>query len=128
MLPLILHLLLRYIGFLALILDPGFWASFSSFHEEATRKTAQRWQQLQSAVQIHYPPLSEDKPEEDYEQWVDEEIKRLQYVLRELDELEVEYEKTKEVGAAVKRIRKWVDGIWIAGALELDSKIEEVEY
>jgi hypothetical protein len=53
-----------------------------------------------------------DDSEDEYEEWVDDEIKRFQCVLREIDNLETEFEEVKKVGAVVKRAKNWVEAIW----------------
>lgn len=53
-----------------------------------------------------------DDSEDEYEEWVDDQIKRFQYVLREIDELEAEFEEVKKAGLVVKRAKNWVDSVW----------------
>jgi hypothetical protein len=122
MLGLIFHVLIHHIAFLALFLDPEFWASFSRYHEDATKAIAQRWQQLQAVVQTPPALIIEEDSEDEYEQWVDNEIKRFQHVLREIGELETEMERAKEVGVAVKKTKKWVEELWTTDALDLDRR------
>lgn len=54
----------------------------------------------------------EDSDEDEYEHWVDEEIKRFQCVLGEIGEVEEELRGMREVGDFVWRGRRWVEGIW----------------
>jgi hypothetical protein len=120
MLRLIFHLFIHHIAFLAILLDPEFWVSFSRYHEDATKAIARRWQQLQIAIQTPPTIIIEEDSDDEYEQWVDNEIKRFQHVLMEIGELERELMRAKEVGVAVKKTKKWIEEIWVAGASELN--------
>lgn len=66
-------------------------------------------------MQIQTPPTiitTEDDSDDEYEQWVDDEIKRFQFVLREIEEVEEGLRRMKDVGSSVARTRKWIEGIW----------------
>lgn len=112
MFRIIFHLLISHTAFLALLLDPEFWASFSTYHEEATKSIARKWQQLQLVVQTPPTTIIEDDSDDEYEQWVDNEILRFQNLLQEIGDLEADMMRAKEVGVAVKQTRKWVAELW----------------
>jgi hypothetical protein len=119
MLGLIFQLFIHHIAFLALFLDPEFWAYFASYHDDTTKAITHRWEQLQTALQTPPTLNIEEDSDDEYEQLVDNEIKRFQHVLREIGALEAEMEKAKEVGFVVKKTRKWIEDIWVAGASDL---------
>ncbi|QDS75810.1 hypothetical protein FKW77_000299 [Venturia effusa] len=114
----ILDLILHHLPFLALLLCPHFWTCLSLYHEEATESMTLKWQQLQLAMHIQMPPATVTVEESDgpgdggYEQWVDQEIKRFQCVLRDMEILEEELRGAKKAGILVSRMRRWVEGIW----------------
>jgi len=133
LLGLVLHLIFHHLAFLALFLDPGFWASLSQYHDNAMKTIGERWHavrhvsgcisctshantspQLQQEVQTPAAVQldANDDSEDEYEEWVDDQIKRFQYVLREIDELEAEFEEVKKAGLVVKRAKNWVDNVW----------------
>jgi hypothetical protein len=109
----LLPLLLNHLFFISLLLTPQFWTSFSRYHHDATKAISHRWQQLQLTLQTPTTLIVEDESEDEYEEWVDNEIKRFQCVLREIEVLEGELERARKVGVVAKKMGKWVEDVWV---------------
>lgn len=90
-----------------LLLDPTSLQALSAHFDRLMYSIQQRWQyltqQTQTATQIQYDRAGNAM------QMADAEIARFRAILREIDELQVEFDKVRRIGEIVKGFKARVD-------------------
>ncbi|KAH6870673.1 uncharacterized protein J4E88_005918 [Alternaria novae-zelandiae] len=90
-----------------LLLDPSSLQALSAHFDRLMYSIQQRWQyltqQTQTATQIQYDRAGNAM------QMADAEIARFRAILREIDELQVEFDKVRRIGEIVKGFKSRVD-------------------
>lgn len=90
-----------------LLLDPSSLQALSSHFDRLMYSIQQRWQtlttQTQTATQIQYDRAGNAI------QMADAEIARLREILKQIDELQVEFDKVRRIGEIVKGFRARVE-------------------
>ncbi|KAF2649931.1 hypothetical protein K491DRAFT_609830 [Lophiostoma macrostomum CBS 122681] len=90
-----------------LLLDPSSLQALSAHFDRLMYSIQQRWQalsqQTQTATQIQYDRAGNAM------QMADEEIARFRAILREIDELQVEFDKVRRIGEIVKGFKARVE-------------------
>jgi hypothetical protein len=90
-----------------LLLDPSSLQALGAHFDRLMYSIQQRWhyltQQTQTATQVHYDRAGNAI------QVADAEIARFRAILREIDELQVEFDKVRRIGEIVKGFRARVD-------------------
>ncbi|KAF2430389.1 hypothetical protein EJ08DRAFT_589195 [Tothia fuscella] len=92
-----------------LLLDPGSLAALSNYFDRLMYSIQQRWtslyQQTQTATQTQY-----DRAGNAIEM-ADAEIARFHEILRQIDELQTEFDKVRRIGEIVKAYRARVEAL-----------------
>ncbi|CAA9960153.1 hypothetical protein DDE82_005468 [Stemphylium lycopersici] len=90
-----------------LLLDPSSLQALSAHFDRLMYSIQQRWQyltqQTQTATQVQYDRAGNAM------QMADAEIARFRAILREIDELQVEFDKVRRIGEIVKGFKSRVD-------------------
>ncbi|KAL6152779.1 hypothetical protein ACJQWK_11620 [Exserohilum turcicum] len=90
-----------------LLLDPSSLQALSAHFDRLMYSIQQRWQyltqQTQTATQVQYDRAGNAM------QMADAEIARFRAILREIDELQVEFDKVRRIGEIVKGFKARVD-------------------
>ncbi|EDU48304.1 hypothetical protein PtrSN002B_006797 [Pyrenophora tritici-repentis] len=90
-----------------LLLDPSSLQALSAHFDRLMYSIQQRWQyltqQTQTATQVQYDRAGNAM------QMADAEIARFRAILREIDELQVEFDKVRRIGEIVKSFKSRVD-------------------
>jgi hypothetical protein len=90
-----------------LLLDPSSLQALSAHFDRLMYSIQQRWQyltqQTQTATQMQYDRAGNAM------QMADAEIARFRAILREIDELQVEFDKVRRIGEIVKSFKARVD-------------------
>jgi hypothetical protein len=90
-----------------LLLDPSSLQALSAHFDRLMYSIQQRWQyltqQTQTATQVQYDRAGNAM------QMADAEIARFHAILREIDELQVEFDKVRRIGEIVKGFKSRVD-------------------
>ncbi|OAK98149.1 hypothetical protein IQ06DRAFT_295511 [Phaeosphaeriaceae sp. SRC1lsM3a] len=90
-----------------LLLDPTSLQALSAHFDRLMYSIQQRWhyltQQTQTATQVQYDRAGNAM------QMADAEIARFRAILREIDELQVEFDKVRRIGEIVKGFKSRVD-------------------
>ena len=90
-----------------LLLDPSSLQALSAHFDRLMYSIQQRWhyltQQTQTATQVQYDRAGNAI------QMADAEIARFRAILREIDELQVEFDKVRRIGEIVKGFKSRVD-------------------
>ncbi|CAG5156433.1 uncharacterized protein ALTATR162_LOCUS4231 [Alternaria atra] len=90
-----------------LLLDPSSLQALSAHFDRLMYSIQQRWQyltqQTQTATQVQYDRAGNAM------QIADAEIARFRAILREIDELQVEFDKVRRIGEIVKGFKSRVD-------------------